>query len=385
MGSIESFEINVSEETINNIRTKVMSFPWEMMTPDNGWEYGANLDYMKELCKYWVEDFDWKNQESRLNTFSHFKANVEGMDVHFIREKGSGNNPTPLVINHGWPGSIAEFTNIIGPLAHPEQFGGDIQDAFDVITPSLPGFGYSDAPPRPYGPRKIAGVINKLMTDNLNYEKYIAQGGDWGGAVGTWLGFDHPQFCEAIYLNIMMMRHPDGPKGREEEEWSLRFEREQELENGYRTQQATKPQTLAYAMIDSPVGVAAWIIEKFKSWSDLDNEDIESVYSKDDLLTNIMIYITTGTFNTASWIYYGRREEGGRILSPSGERVEVPTGCAVFPEELLAWPPKSYVDRMYNVTQWTEFERGGHFAAMEQPEKLVSDMRRFARSLKIGL
>ena len=183
MGSIESFEINVSEETINNIRAKVMSFPWGMMTPDNGWEYGANLDYMKELCKYWVEDFDWKNQESRLNTFSHFKANVEGMDVHFIREKGSGNNPTPLVINHGWPGSIAEFTNIIGPLAHPEQFGGDIQDAFDVITPSLPGFGYSDAPPRPYGPRKIAGVINKLMTDNLNYEKYIAQGGDWGAGV----------------------------------------------------------------------------------------------------------------------------------------------------------------------------------------------------------
>ena len=178
------------------------------------------------------------------------------------------------------------------------------------------------------------------------------------------------------------MRHPEGPSSPEEEKWASSFESDQELENGYRTQQATKPQTLAYAMMDSPVGTAAWITEKYKSWSDLKDDDIESVYSKDTLLTNIMVYITTGTFNTASWIYYGRRKEGGRILSPSGRRVAIPTGCAVFPKELLAWPPKSYVNRVYNVTHWTEFPRGGHFAAMEQPEMLVDDIRKFCRSLR---
>ena len=180
----------------------------------------------------------------------------------------------------------------------------------------------------------------------------------------------------------MTMRHPRGPRGAEEAAWAARFEKEQELENGYRVQQATRPQTLSYAMMDSPVGVAAWLVEKFNSWSDTEGDDVESVYTKDELLTNIMIYLVTGTFNTASWIYYGRREEGGRVLSPEGRRVEVPTGCALFPEELLSWPPRSYVERVYNVTHWTEMPRGGHFAAMEQPDLLIEDIRAFARTLR---
>jgi microsomal epoxide hydrolase len=180
----------------------------------------------------------------------------------------------------------------------------------------------------------------------------------------------------------MTMHHPDGPQNPEEEAWAERFKREQEMENGYRTQQATKPQTLSYAMMDSPVGVAAWIIEKFNSWSDTDGDDIESAHSKDALLTNIMVYIVTRTFNTASWIYYGRREEGGRVLSPEGKRVEVPTACALFPAELLAWPPRPYVERMYNVQRWTEMPRGGHFAALEAPDLLIDDIRAFARSLR---
>ena len=178
------------------------------------------------------------------------------------------------------------------------------------------------------------------------------------------------------------MRHKDGPQTQEEHHWADQFEHDQIMENGYRTQQATKPQTLSYAMMDSPVGVAAWILEKMNSWSDTVGHDVESVYTKDQLLTNIMVYIVTRTFNTASWIYYGRREEGGRLLSPEGKRVEVPTGCALFPAELLAWPPRSYAERIYNVTQWTEMPRGGHFAAMEQPDLLIQDIRKFVRSIK---
>jgi microsomal epoxide hydrolase len=270
---------------------------------------------------------------------------------------------------------------IIEPLAHPERFGGNIEDAFTVVSPSLPGFGFSGRPPRPYGPRKMAAIFNSLMTDTLGFDSYIAQGGDWGGAIASWLGFEH-QACKAIHINILTMRHPDGPQGAEEEAWDKQFERDQIMENGYRTQQATRPQTLSYGMMDSPVGVAAWIIEKFNSWSDTNGDDIESAHTKDELLTNIMIYVVTRTFNTASWIYYGRREEGGRILSPDGKRVEVPTACALFPKEMLAWPPCSYVERIYNVCRWTEMPRGGHFGAMEEPQLLIDDIQGFASSLR---
>jgi microsomal epoxide hydrolase len=228
----------------------------------------------------------------------------------------------------------------------------------------------------------VAGLFNTLMTEVLGYDGYLAQGGDWGGAISTWLGFDHASVCRAIHINIMMMRHPDGPQGPEEEAWAAEFRHEQLMENGYRTQQATKPQTLSYAMMDSPVGVAAWIIEKFNSWSDTEGDNIESVHTKDLLLTNIMVYLVTRTFNTASWIYYGRREEGGRLLSPEGRRVEVPTAAALFPAELLSWPPRSYIERIYNIARWTEMPRGGHFAALEQPTLLIEDIRAFARTLR---
>jgi microsomal epoxide hydrolase len=228
----------------------------------------------------------------------------------------------------------------------------------------------------------MANLFNKLMTDVLGYPNYLAQGGDWGGAISSWLGFEHAPACQAIHINILTMRHPDGPHGPEEEAWAVQFEHDQSLENGYRTQQATKPQTLSYAMMDSPVGVAAWIIEKFNSWSDTDGDNIESAHTKDSLLTNIMVYLVTRTFNTASWIYYGRREEGGRLLSTDNRRVEVPTAAALFPAELLAWPPRSYVERLYNITHWSEMPRGGHFAALEEPELLIDDIRAFARTLR---
>ena len=376
-----NFRIDVPEDVIQKIYTRVKEYPWHEMPDDGGWSYGTNLDYMKDFCDYWINKFNWREQERKINKFHHYTSLVDDINIHFIHEKGSGNGAIPLLISHGWPGSIVEFLHIIDPLAHPEKHNGNIDDSFDVIVPSLPGFGFSDRPSRPIGPRKMAKYFDLLMTDNLGYSNYLAQGGDWGGAISSWLGFEHSA-CQAIHINILTMRHPDGPKGKEEKEWAKNFEIEQIMENGYRTQQATKPQTLSYAMMDSPVGVAAWIIEKFNSWSDTVGDDIESVHSKDSLLTNIMIYLITKTFNTASWIYYGRTEEGGRILSPEGKRVEVPTAAALFPAELLSWPPRSYAERIYNIKQWTEMPRGGHFAALEQPDLLIEDIRTFARSIR---
>jgi len=378
---ITPFEIKISKETLKDIYTKVDKYPWHEMPDDGGWNYGTNFDYMKEISKYWIDKFDWRKTEEKINKFQNFKSNIDGIDIHFIQEKGSGTNSKPILLSHGWPGSIIEFLHIIDQLAHPEKFGGKEEDAFDVVVPSLPGFGFSGRPSKPIGPRKMASIFNSLMTEVLGYKKYIAQGGDFGGAIATWLGYDFPKTCEAIHINILIVRHPDGPQTKEEKKWEESFESNQLMENGYRIQQATKPQTLSYAMMDSPVGVAAWIIEKMCGWSDIKNNDIESVYSKETLLSNIMVYLVTKTFNTASWIYYGRREEGGRFLPKEDLPLKVPTAVALFPKEYLEWAPRSYVERIYNIQRWTEMSKGGHFAALEQPDLLVKDIRDFAKSL----
>ena len=377
---IKSFKVEIPEENLQNIYSKVKSYQWHEMPDDGGWNYGTNLDYMKDFSKYWVEQFDWRKTEEKINKFKNFKSNIDGIDIHFIYEKGSGSNPKPLLLSHGWPGSIVEFLHIIDQLAHPEKFGGKEEDAFDVIVPSLPGFGFSSRPSKPIGPRKMASIFNSLMTDILGYKKYIAQGGDFGGTICTWLAYDFPKSLTGIHINILITRHPDGPQTEEEKEWQERFKKEQRIEDGYRTQQATKPQTLSYAMMDSPVGVAAWIIEKMRGWSDIKNGDIESVYSKDILLSNIMIYLVTKTFNTASWIYYGRREEGGRSLPKEDLPLKVPTAVALFPKEYLEWAPRSYVERIYNIQRWTKMPKGGHFAALEQPDLLIKDIREFSKS-----
>ena len=379
---IKPFKVNISDQVLEAIYAKVKKYQWHEMPDHGGWEYGTNLGYMKEISNYWVSDFDWKKHEAQINNFSNFTTEVDEFNIHFIHEKGSGSNPMPLLLMHGWPGSIFEILHIIEKLAHPENFGGNEEDAFDVIVPSLPGFGFSERPSRPIGPRKIADIINKLINKNLNYKSYLAQGGDWGATIANWIAYDHSKTCNAIHINCLTMRHPDGPQSQEEENWQIRFDKDQIMEDGYRTQQATKPQTLSYGMMDSPVGTAAWIIEKMYSWSDIKNNNIESVYSKDTLLANIMIYVVTKTFNTASWIYYGRREEGGRFFPKNFNRIEIPTAVAKFPAELSEWPPRSYVERIFNVKQWTEMSCGGHFAAMEQPEILINDIVKFAKMIR---
>ena len=378
---IKEFNINFTEKVISLIYQKVKDYPWDSIVDLESWDHGTNKEYLKKLCDYWIKDFDWSKHQLELNKFSNFTTNVDGQEIHFIKEKGSNPNSVPLLLMHGWPGSVIEFLDIIEKLAHPEKFGGKEGDAFDVIAPSLPGFGFSGRPSKPIGPRKIADILNKLMTKNLEYKNYLAQGGDWGATIANWIGYDHSKSCKAIHINCLTMRHPNGPQSKEEQEWQDRFDKDQIMQDGYRTQQATKPQTLSYGMMDSPVGVAAWIIEKMHSWSDLKNGDIESVYSKDTLLANAMVYVVTKTFNTASWIYYGRREEGGRFFPRDFKKIEIPTGIAVFPAEMSEWPPRTYVERIFNITQWTEMKSGGHFAAMEQPELLVNDIVEFAKKL----
>ena len=378
---IKPFKVEISNEILQNINSKVKNYQWHEMPDDGGWDYGTNLDYMKEFAEYWSSKFDWKKTEEKINKFRNFKTNIDGIDIHFIHEKGSGSNPKPLLLNHGWPGSIVEFLDIIDELAHPENYGGNIEDSFDVIVPSLPGYGFSGRPSRPIGPRKMASIFNSLMTNSLGYEKYISQGGDFGGTICTWLAYDFPESLLGIHINILITRHPDGPQTKEEIEWQERFKVEQRIEDGYRTQQSTKPQTLSYAMMDSPVGVAAWMIEKMRGWSDIKDGNIESVYSKDILLSNIMIYLVTKTFNTSTWIYYGRREEGGRSLPKDHLPLKVPTAIAKFPKEYLEWAPRSYVERIYNVKQWTNMPAGGHFAALEKPDLLIKDIREFGKKL----
>jgi len=379
---VRPFKVNISEKIIQDIYKKVKNYPWDDMVSMDGWKHGTNLSYIKEISNYWVEDFSWRKQEASINRFPNFKTKIEDADIHFIQKKGSASNSRPLIIMHGWPGSIIEFLHIIEKLAHPEKFGGKMEDSFDVIVPSLPGFGFSDKPHKPIGPRKMANIFNKLMTKNLGYKDYLAQGGDWGATISNWLAYDYPKTCRGIHINCLTMRLQSGPETHEEKKWQLKFDKDQIMQEGYRTQQATKPQTLSYAMMDSPVGVAAWIIEKIYSWSDLKNNNIESVYSKDILLTNIMIYLVTKTFNSASWIYYGRREEGGRFFPNDFKKIKAPTGVALFPLEMSEWPPRSYVDRIFNVQQWTNMPKGGHFAAIEQPDLLVNDLVKFAKKIK---
>ena len=379
---IRDFNINFTEKQISSIYQKIKNYPWNSISDLEGWEHGANKSYLKELCDYWISDFDWPKHEVKINKFKNFVSNVDGIDIHFIKEKGTSPNSKPLLLMHGWPGSVIEFLHIIENLAHPEKFGGNEKDSFDVIIPSLPGFGFSGKPTKPIGPRKMAEILNRLMVENLGYKDYMTQGGDWGATIANWIGYDHSEFCKAIHINCLTMRHPNGPQSTEEKNWQIKFDKDQIMQDGYRTQQATKPQSLSYGMMDSLVGIAAWIIEKMYFWSDLKDNKLESVYSKDTLLANIMVYILTQTFDTASWIYFGRREEGGRFFPKDFKKIEIPTAAAIFPAEMSEWPPRSYVERIFNIKQWSVMPAGGHFAALEKPDLLVNDIRKFLRSMR---
>ncbi len=393
MSKPKAFKIQMAQADIEAILERVRAYRWHEMpqiAPDGDrWAYGTDMAYMQELCAYWVQDYDWRAHEAQLNRFSHFRCDVDGRGVHFIQAKSSNPNAPALLLTHGWPGSVYEFMEVIGPLARPEAFGGRAQDGMDVIAPSLPGYAFSDKPDRPLGPKSTAALWDRLMREQLNYDSYIAQGGDWGAVVSSFLGLNHARGagggCRAVHLNMYALRSAGAQaQTAEEKRWQESARAVFEWESAYLRLQMTKPQTLSYAMMDSPVGVCAWIVEKFHRWSDRrgakPGEHIENAFSKDQLLTNVMIYLLTRSFNTAAWFYRGMAEEGGVDLA-EGERIEVPVGAALFPREFIPFPPRRMVEAGYNIQRWSEMARGGHFAAMEEPGLFVEDVRAFVRSL----
>ena len=394
MSTPRSFTIDTPQAILDGIRARVAGYEWHEMPQikpgEDRWVFGTDLKYMQELCAYWLDGFDWRAAEKNLNRFPQFIATVDGLDIHFLHVKGSGSNPKTVLMTHGWPGSFFEFMEVIEPLAHPEKFGGSAEDGVNLVVPSLPGYGFSGKPKRPIGPKGTAALWDKLMRETLGYSSYIAQGGDWGAVVSGFLAYNHSLAkgggCQAVHLNMWGVRPAVlEPRTDAEKQWAQQAAFMFEMEGAYLRLQMTKPQTLSYAMMDSPVGVAAWIVEKFNTWSDTrgadGSEHIENAYSKDQLLTNIMIYLTTRTFNTATWFYRGLFEEGGTNMAPD-TRVEIPTGIANFPKEFITFPPRRMVEEGYNVTHWSDFDKGGHFAAVETGTVFADDVRKFVSSLK---
>ncbi len=374
------FTVNIPQAKLDAIAARVRAYPWFPAPTGEAWEYGSNTAYLKELCAYWLNGYDWRAQEKTLNAHPQFIAEIDGLDVHFVHVRGEGDAAKrPLILTHGWPGSHYEFWQSIPRLAFPSQHGGDAKDAFDVIVPSLPGYAFSGRPKKPLGQRATAKLFNALMTKELGYTKYVAQGGDWGSLVTSFLALDH-EACAAAHINMLAFRPSDpAPKTEEEGRWAMAQAAAFQREGAYFQEHTTKPQTLAHALMDSPVGVASWILEKFNGWSDI-TKGLERVYSKDQLLTNIMLYLVTDSIATSIWYYRARLEEGA-ALAP-GQRVEKPTGVANFAgEAVFTMAPRSYVERVYNVVHWNDFAEGGHFAAMERSQDFVADVRAFARTI----
>ncbi len=380
----ENFTIEVPDAVLTDLARRLDATRWPDELETAGWELGSNLGYMRSLAEYWRHGYDWRREEARLNQLPQYRMALDGFHIHFLHVRGKGPAPLPLLITHGWPGSFVEMVKIIPLLTDPAAHGAKAEDAFDVIVPSLPGYGFSDRAREPgMEPGKIAGLWARLMQE-LGYKRFGAQGGDWGSVVSIALGLGHREHVIGIHLNYIAGRFLLGgslDRAPEDEiagayQAVLRawFDRE----GGYSHEQGTKPQTLSYGLNDSPVGLAAWIIEKFRTWSDCGG-DIERVFTRDELLTNVMIYWVTETIHSSTRLYYESRQRP-LSLSP-GNRVGPPVGVALFPKE-IPMPPRTLAERALNLVRWTEMPRGGHFAAMEQPKLLANDVREFFRDLR---
>lgn len=378
-GAPRPFKVAISQDAINAIMARVSAFSMPDTPEGGGWGYGAAPEFMETLIAYWRDGFDWWAAQDGLNRFPQFTARVGEIDIHFVHEKGSQAKPRALILSHGWPGSYFEFLHIVEKLAHPERFGGRAEDGFDVVVPSLPGYGFSGKPRKPVSPRTIAAHFDALMTGSLGYSSYLAQGGDWGSAVSGWLAYEG-KGCAGAHLNMLGWRSPGVmPENDEEKAQAMQAGGLFEAEGAYFRLHSTKPTTLAYAMMDSPVGACAWIVEKFHGWSDLRKGGIEAAYTKDQLLTNVMIYLVSGTFASATWLYRGLFEDQSGAPVPPGARIEKPMGLARFPVDIIPMPPRSLVERMMNVVHWSEMAEGGHFAALERPDLLVAEINAFAK------
>jgi pimeloyl-ACP methyl ester carboxylesterase len=381
---IRPFSIHVPTSRLSELKARLAQTRWPDAIADSDWTHGASLEYMKQIVDYWQTQFDWRVQETALNQFRQFHADIDGLKVHFIHERGLGSQPLPLVITHGWPGSFVEILGLIPQLTDPASHRAAAEDSFDVIVPSMPGYGFSNPPTQPgMNAFRIAELWVQLM-NGLGYSRFGAQGGDWGASVGTCLGLMYPENLIGLHLNYIPGSFKpflgSGTSGLSETETEFLQAQENwsQAEGGYGHVQATKPQTLAFGLNDSPAGLAAWIIEKFRDWSDCDG-DVERRFSKDELLTNVMIYWTTQTIHSSMRLYYEARKRP--LHFKAGEKVRAPCGVARFSKE-APFPPREWVERGYNVQRWSEFAVGGHFAAMEEPELLAADIRAFFRPLR---
>ncbi len=378
----ERFTIQIPDSVLADLAHRLEATRWPDELESSDWEFGSDLGYVRQLAEYWLHHYDWRREEAALNQLPQYRIALDGAYIHFLHVRGTGPAPLPLLITHGWPGSFVEMIKLIPLLTDPVAHGGKAEDAFDVVVPSLPGYGFSDRPTvRGMDPKKIAELWARLMQE-LGYTRFGAQGGDWGSAISIALGLDHAERIIGIHLNYIAGRLLlGGALNQPQEDELSRAYQEQlrtwwEAEGGYSHEQGTKPQTLSYGLNDSPVGLAAWIVEKFRTWSDCGG-DVERLFTRDELLTNIMIYWVTETINSSVRLYYESRQ---RPLSLSHTSyVHPPVAVALFPKE-IPMPPLALAKRGLNVVRWTEMPVGGHFAAMEQPELLANDIREFFRA-----
>jgi pimeloyl-ACP methyl ester carboxylesterase len=379
---LQPFKIHVSDDVLADLRTRLDRVRWPDEVPDSRWRYGTALPYMKELVDYWRQHYDWRIHEARLNAFRQFTVSLGGVELHALHVRGVGPKPLPLLLSHGWPGSVWEFHKLIPMLTDPGNHGADPADAFTVVAPSLPGYGFSFKPNQPrFAVTEIADLFARLMTDALGYPRFVAQGGDWGAFITSRLALAYPSRVTGIHLTLLALRRDAAAPAEPTEDERRYFEELKQWEReeaGYQWIQGTKPQTLAYGLTDSPVGLAAWIVEKFRTWSDCGG-DVERRFTKDTLLTNVMLYWITGAINSSFWPYFARRH--GPWPLPDNQRIEVPTAYASFPREILH-PPRAWAERVYNIRRWTLMPAGGHFAALEEPDALAADIRAFFRELR---
>lgn len=356
-------------------RVRAARLPAQQAGPD--WQTGTPIAYMRRLQHYWLESFNWSNWVDRINAFEQRMVEVKGEQIHVIVERGSGSNPLPLVMSHGWPGSFVEFLDIIEPLAHPERYGGRVEDAFTVIVPSLPGYGLSPAPTRPLAASDIAGLWSSLMTDGFNVDHFVAYGSDWGAIVTASMAFDHPERLDGVMMT-MGGATPDfaagPPMQAEEQAWAAALQDVQRREGAYQAIQATKPQTLSFAQTDSPIGLAAWIVEKFQGWSRPGTQD-DPPFSMDVLLANVMLYWIGGSL-APSWLYMFMDE----IRVPRSGKAKVPAAFMVPPQDLFPAVPRAMLERLYDVVDYME-GGGGHFPGLDSPDMLVAELRRMLRPL----
>jgi epoxide hydrolase len=374
---VRPFRIDIPEADLDDLRTRLSSTRWPDQLPDVGWDYGIPLDYVQHLAEYWRTSYDWRVHEQTLNNFPQFTTTIDGQRVHFLHIRSPEPGALPLIITHGWPGSIVEFINIIEPLTNPSAHGGDPADAFDLVVPSIPGYGFSGpTQDRDWNVRRIAAAWDELM-QRLGYQRYGAQGGDWGSAISRELGIVANEHIVGVHLNMLAPWVPDNAELTDDER--ARVEKLRQFRttgSGYAAIQSTRPQTVAYGLTDSPAGQLAWIAEKFGEWTDDGLPD--DAVDRDQLLTNISVYWLTKTAGSSARLYYETARSGGWGRPAVST---APTGLAVFARE-IARPIRRFAELSNNIVHWSEFDRGGHFAAMEAPDLLIDDVRTFFRQLR---